>query len=194
MSFNGNSFKDNNHTDILCLIQAINTLGDNLTGLELGVLRADSSMTILHNCSIKKLYLVDNWKPYTDYLKNIPDEEPAYYCNEAESEFNEFLTRHRIKYSNAEEKVKIIKEDSLKAINAIPDYSLDFIFFDAMMNEKQTFMEALLYYPKLKEGGFFMGHDANAYEQVIKPIEAVKEHYKNKNTIHTYLNTFLFKT
>jgi|TARA_A100000171_G_C2118252_1_gene139145 hypothetical protein len=191
MSFQYN-FKDH-QADILLLIQAINTIGDNLVGLELGVLRGDSSMAVLHNCSIKKLYLIDNWEPYSDYLKNIPDGKAHHHCNEADSEWNEYATRHRVKYSGMKEKVEIIKEDSLKAVNHIPNASLDFIFFDAMMHEKQSYEEAFAYYPKIKKGGFFMGHDSNAIEQVMKPIESVKEHFNNKNTIHTYLNTFLFK-
>lgn len=187
------NFKDYNKADVLLLVQAINTIGEDLIGLELGVLRADSSMAILHNCSIQKLYLVDNWKPYADYLKTNPDGEPAYHCNEAECEFNEFISRHRIKYSNSEERVQIIKEDSLIAVNYIPDESLDFIFFDAMMNQKQTYEEAMAYYPKIKKGGYFMGHDADAVKQVIDPIHNVKKYYLNNNKIHTYLNTFLFK-
>ena len=91
------NFKNYLQSDITFLIQAINVLGEDLVGLELGVLRGDSSMTILHNCSIKKLYLIDNWKPYYDYLKTIPDGQPASYMDEINQEVNEFLTRHKIK-------------------------------------------------------------------------------------------------
>ena len=183
----------NHQSDVRYLIQAINTIGDNLVGLELGVAMGESSMTILHNCSIKKLFLIDNWKPYYDYIKPVPDGQPAFIVNEKEAELHEFLTRHKIKYSGMSEKVEIIKEDSLNAVKYIEDKSLDFMFFDAMLSEKQSFEEAMAYYPKLKKGGFFMGHDAMCTEQVINPITSVKEYYNNYNSIHIYCDTFFFK-
>lgn len=187
------NFKNYLQSDITLLIQAINTLGEGLVGLELGVLRGDSSMTILHNCSIEKLYLIDNWKPYHDYLKTIPDGKPASYMDEINQEVNEFLTRHKIKNSGHTNKVEIIKEDSIKASAFIPDNHLDFIFFDAMMTESQTYKEAFAYLPKVKKGGIFMGHDANALQQVISPIEKVKTHFKNDNKINSFGNTFCFR-
>lgn len=186
------NFKDFTGSDISLLIQAINVLGEDLIGLELGVLRGDSSMTILQNCSIKKLYLVDNWKPYYDYLKTIPDGQPAYYMDQINQELNEFMTRHKIKYSGYGERVSIMKENSIKAANLIKNNYLDFIFFDAMMTEDQTFQEALAFFPKIKKGGFFMGHDADT-KQVIEPINKVKQIFKNENKLYSYGNTFLFK-
>ena len=183
----------NHRSDVQYLVQAINTIGDNLVGLELGVFRGESSMTILHNCSIKQLYLIDHWKPYYDFIKPVPDGQPAKIVTEIEAELNEFLTRHAIKYSGMSEKVQIIKEDSLDAVKHIEDESLDFLFFDAMLNEEQSFEEAVAYYPKIKKGGFFMGHDAHCNKQVIKPIERVKEHFNNLNSVHIYLDSFLFK-
>ena len=187
------NYKDYTKSDIAPLIQAINAIGENLTGLELGVLRADSSMTILQNCSVKKLFLIDNWKPYHDYLKIKPDGEPSYYMDAINQEINEFMTMHKIKYSQHSEKVKIIKEDSLVASKLIKDESLDFIFFDAMMTENQTFEEASAFFPKIKKGGFFMGHDAECLDQVITPLNKVKEYFHNTNQIYSYANTFLFR-
>ena len=187
------NFKDFIQADISFLIQAINVLGENLIGCELGVERGHSSMTILDNCSLKKLYLIDNWKPYVDFLKTEPDGKPGYEANHMESEINEFLCRHHIKYSSEKDKTEIIKKDSLEAVHDIEDQSLDFIFFDAMMSEEQTFNEAKAYYLKIKKNGYFMGHDAVAKKQVIEPLKKVKKIYNNNNKIFTYNNTFLFK-
>ncbi|SVD12404.1 uncharacterized protein METZ01_LOCUS365258, partial [marine metagenome] len=71
--------------------------------------------------------------------------------------------------------------------------SLDFIFFDAMVTEKQTYAEAMAYYPKIKKGGWFMGHDAECNLQVIKPIERIKQKFDNSNELVIYNNCFLFK-
>jgi hypothetical protein len=189
------SHYNNTNTDISPLILAINTMGNDLIGLELGVERGDSFLTILHNCNnVKKLYGVDSWKPYYDFLKNIPDGEPSYYVNEQQSEHNRFLTFSKLTYeTNEYHNYEIIEKDSLIAAKDIPDSSLDFIFFDAMMTEEQTHVEALAYYPKIKKEGYFLGHDAFCDIQVIKPIEEVKQRFNNSNEIVRYGNCFLFK-
>lgn len=187
------NLKHYNQSDISPLILAINTLGKNLIGLELGVFRAKSLITILHNCDIQKLYGVDNWLPYEDYLKGVPDGKPAYRITERDQELNKFNSYHLIKHADPENKIKIIEKDSLEAVKEIEDNSLDFIFFDAMMTEEQTYNEAMAYYPKIKKNGLFTGHDAMCYSQVIKPIKKVKEHYSNHNSIISYSDCFMFK-
>tara|TARA_R100001244_G_scaffold128122_1_gene98985 strand:- start:54 stop:635 length:582 start_codon:yes stop_codon:yes gene_type:complete len=189
------SFKDHDKADIRNLIMAINVLGENLVGLELGVLQAESLMTILHNCSIKKLYGVDHWKGYTDYLSREPNYQPVYTVSDEDAEYNKLTALHRIKHSGMKDKVVIIEGDSLNknTIDYIEDKSLDFIFFDAMLDEDQAYKEALAYYPKLKVGGYLMGDDAFCEEQVIIPLNKVLKHYKNTNPIITYGRCFMIK-
>ena len=187
------NYKNYNKADVSPLILCINTLGENLIGLELGVYQASSTLTILHNCNIKKLYAVDNWKPYYDFLKDKPDGKPAYFVDEKNSEINRFFSLHNIKYSGCSEKIEIIEEDSLIAINKLKDDSLDFVFFDSMMTKEQTYKEAYAVYPKIKKGGFFTGHDSNCIEQVIEPIKEVMKEFNNKNKLIDYNNCFLFK-
>jgi hypothetical protein len=183
----------NHKCDVSPLILSINTLGENLTGLELGIFQAKSTLTILQNCSIKKLYAIDSWKPYYDYLKVNPDGAPAYFIDEKQSEINRFISFHNIKYSGCNDKVEIIEEDSLVGVNKIKNNSLDFIFFDAMMTEEQTYNEARAFYPKIKKGGFFTGHDSNCLKQVIEPIKKVMQEHGNNNRLIEYDNCFLFK-
>ena len=187
------SFKNNEKADVTNLIMAINLLGENLVGLELGVFQASSLMTILHNCSIKKLYGVDHWKGYSDYLSPTPTGKPVYSISPENSEYNKLTALHRIKHSGMKDKVTIIEEDSLEAVKKIKDKSLDFIFFDAMMDENQTYREALAYYPKIKSGGYFMGDDAFCHKQVIMPLTRVLKYYKNVNPIIIYGRCFMFK-
>tara|TARA_R110000824_G_scaffold183648_1_gene364664 strand:- start:223 stop:798 length:576 start_codon:yes stop_codon:yes gene_type:complete len=187
------SFKNNEKADVRNLIMAINTLGENLVGLELGVSQAQSLMTILHNCSIKKLYGVDHWRGYTDYLSSNPNYQPVYTVSDEESEYCKLTALHRIKHSGMKDKVTIIEADSLEAVKKIKDKSLDFIFFDAMLDENQTYKEALAYYPKIKSGGYFMGDDAYCKEQVIMPLTRVLKYYKNVNPLIIYGRCFMFK-
>ena len=61
------------------------------------------------------------------------------------------------------------------------------------MSEEQTYEEAMAYYPKIKKGGLFLGHDAEAQIQIIKPLKKVLKHYNCKNKIFIYNNCFLIK-
>jgi len=183
----------NNKADISPLILAINTLGENLTGLELGVSTANSTITILHNCSIKKLYAIDNWKPHYDYLMKVVKDGFSFFIDKKQSEINRFLAFHNIKYSGCKEKIEVIEEDSIVGINKIKNNSLDFIFFDAMMTEEQTYREAKAIYPKIKKGGYFTGHDANCVKQVMEHIKKIMKENNNNNKLFDYDNCFLFK-
>jgi len=190
------SFKNHDKADVTNFIMAINLLGENLVGLELGVCNAQSLMTILHNCSIKKLYGVDHWKGYSDYLTPWWEKKtgkPVHSVSPEDAEYAKLTALHRIKHSGMKDKVVIIEADSLEAVKKIKDKSLDFIFFDAMMDENQTYREALAYYPKIKSGGYFMGDDAFCKEQVIMPLTRVLKHYKNVNPIIIYGRCFMFK-
>ena len=143
------AYRDVTETDISPLISAINIMGKNLTGLELGVFRAESFLTILHNCNnVKKLIGVDNWKPYEDYLRRVPNGVPVSITDEKQMKLNESLAMLNLEYGTPKgKKVVIIKKNSLDAIKHIDDKTLDFIFFDAMMTEKQCLDEAMAYYP-----------------------------------------------
>jgi hypothetical protein len=189
----GINFKNYMAADVAPLILALNSLGKNLVGLELGVCQGTSLYTILNNCHIKKLYGVDSWLPYSDFLKRNPDGEAAYHVNKEQSDFNKLLTYHRLQHVVDSNKVTIIEEDSLKAVKKIKNESLDFLFFDAMMTKEQSYNEAKAYYPKIKKGGLFTGHDAKCTTQVIEPIKKVMSEYKNKNEIITYGTCFMLR-
>ena len=62
-----------------------------------------------------------------------------------------------------------------------------------MLNKEQTYNEAMAYYPKIKKGGYFTGHDSQCIEQVIEPINKVKKHFNNTNKMISYGNCFIFK-
>ena len=187
------SYKEVVKSDVSPLIHAINTLGENLIVLELGVCMADSFLTIMHNCSIKKLYGIDHWKPYDDYLKYVPDGKPTYSVDEKKSQYHKMLALHNIKYSGSKHKAIIIEGNTLNVVKKFKDKSLDFIFFDSTLSEEQTYEEAMAYYPKIKKGGLFLGHDAEAQIQIIEPLKKVLKHYNCKNKIFIYNNCFLIK-
>ena len=92
-------------SDIKSIIHAINLLykgpdvhPNGLVGAEIGVYKADSFMTILHNCPhVRKLHGVDAYEPYSDYLKDIPDGQPSYTIDEKDIEIIKFTSYHHQK-------------------------------------------------------------------------------------------------
>ena len=68
----------NSLTDIRSVVHLIGMHGNNLKGLELGVDRAQSHCTLLQACpNIDLLIGIDNWKPYTDYLREDNGDGPC---------------------------------------------------------------------------------------------------------------------
>lgn len=188
-------FRNYIKADVTPLIISINMMGENLTGLELGVFKAESFMTILHNCpNVKKLIGVDHWKPFVDYIQPNPDGNPTAAFGEFEVDLHKNISLTHIKHGTPDDKeVKFIIKDSMEAVKDIEDESLDFIFFDAMLTAEQTLEEGMAYYPKIKKGGYFTGHDSQCIEQVIKPINEVRKNFNNNNKLISYANCFIFK-
>jgi hypothetical protein len=132
------------------LAPVIAALGDNLVGLELGVARAETAYYLLENCpNIKTYYAIDPWLPYMDWngmisVQLIADMKMAALAN----------------LSHFENKVKIVEENSGEAEKKIKKNSLDFIFIDGDHAYESALFDMTTYWPKVKKGGLFAGHDA----------------------------------
>jgi len=157
------------HTCISSLIHSINLLGDNLIGVEVGVFKAESSCTILQNCpNVKILHLVDNWKPYNDYLKDPYDGRVAYIVDQENIDIIKFMAYNNIKYSGHKDKVTIHEGQSSEIAKTFEEEYFDFVFLDTYMTYHQAKGDLFDWYPKVKKGGIFSGHDWNV--SVIKNV------------------------
>ena len=173
-------------SDIRSIIHCINFLGDDLVGAEIGVCKGFSFMTLLHNCSIKKLYGVDSYLPYDDYLIEKYDGVTANYSiDEKQIKYNRAVCYNNIEYSGHKDKVIFLEKDSNDAANDIEDASLDFIFIDTYMTYEQACQDIETWYPKVKPGGIFAGHD---YRCPV--IEQVITNFRKKNSIDNRMSIF----
>ena len=151
--------------DMKSLIHAIALHGNDLVGVELGVYRAESFCTILQMCTnIKKLYGIDSWKPYDDYLieEQANNIIPVDRVTQRDVELNKFMALHSLKYHYFADKAEILEEDSSEAVKRFDDNSIDFIFIDTYLTKEQAVKDLHEWYPKLKNNGLFMGHDWNS--------------------------------
>jgi hypothetical protein len=116
-------------------------------GVEIGTFKGQFSKHILDNWS-GTLYMVDPWRELDDYIdssnhKNHPD---AY-----------FETMKSIK--GHEDRAFMIRALSNQAVSLFEDDSLDFIYIDGNHTYESVREDMELWYPKLKKGGLFAGHD-----------------------------------
>lgn len=123
-------------------------------GIELGVAGGYYSNIILKNSSLKCLYSVDRWDDHH---------------NEAEfKKAAELLRRHGLRSA-------IMAMTFKEALTRFPsDECFDFIYIDGYAHKGQENGKTLRdWYPKLKVGGIFAGHDYNKkYQPTIDAVDS----------------------
>ena len=146
----------NTYPDVRSLALAIALHGPDLVGVELGLYRAESFCLLLQVCpNIKTLYGIDKWQPYTDNIN--PD--VAKIMDHKSIDLARETALHFIHFSGESDRAVILEEDTLEAASRFEDDSLDFVFCDAHLSGEQLLDEMRAYYPKVKQGGIFAGHD-----------------------------------
>ena len=116
---------------------------------EIGVDEGKNTLNLLENFNIKKIYLID---PYTEY-KDFLDSTPHKTSKNMSSAYIEAANRLR-KYKN---KIVWIREFSEDAVNKIP--VCDFIYIDGNHAYDYVKKDIELYFKKVKKGGILAGHD-----------------------------------
>lgn len=137
----------------------LKSMGLNGTAAEIGVAFGEHAEQILQNSSLKLLYLVDPWnyvpnQSSVGYGDMIKDWEGCYkYCQE---KMKRYPDRHTM-----------LRMTSEQASRCIPDCSLDFVYIDANHMSPMTDQDLEYWYPKVKVGGIFGGHDYHEYQNEI---------------------------
>lgn len=169
------------------IIHLINLLPqESVVGAEIGVFAAKTFCTFLQQCNnISKLYGVDSYKPYSDYLKIQYDGTPAYSVDEKQIEAIKQAAYHNIKWSGYQEKAEFLEMDSSEAALQITDNELDFVFVDTYMTEDQVFNDLNDWYSKVRPGGIFSGHDWNC-----DSVQNAVNRFRHNNNIETRMSCF----
>jgi glycosyltransferase involved in cell wall biosynthesis/predicted O-methyltransferase YrrM len=169
------------------LFNTLNLLGH---GVEIGVQAGEFSSIVRSTWKGKYLHLIDRWQNVPGYkdMCNVSDEEQIKLYNKV---VNTFIN---------DPDVFIYKMDSAFAAGQFPDEYFDWIYIDADHSYEGCKRDLELWYPKLKPGGIFAGHDFvngnfAAGEYGVK--SAVEEFILNKNvelclTMDDYLKSWYF--
>ncbi len=132
------------------LIKNLNNIIPNGVGVEIGVLFGHFSKFILENWNCKELHSVDPWiyqAEYTDY-SNANNETNEKRFTEAKGNLELFGDRSIIH-----------RMFSKEFADQTQDESIDFVYLDARHDYKAILDDINLWYPKVKRGGVFAGHD-----------------------------------
>jgi predicted O-methyltransferase YrrM len=119
-----------------------------------------------------KLDCVDTW--------NGSEEHVGYDILENDGLYKEFISNIE-PISNI---INPIRMESLKAVDLYEDESLDMVFLDASHRYEDIKNDMIAWYPKVKKGGIFSGHDYPSWTQVVR---AVEEFFPDKNFISSEL-------
>lgn len=164
------------------LVPYIKRHGENLKGIEIGTCRGESTYYFLDKCpNIETLYTIDPYKGYQDWNGEITQDDVDKFRTVAEKNLKKF-----------NKKVTMIREESVKAASNFSDEDFDFIFVDGDHSYEATLADCEAYYPKLKKGGIFCGHDYQTLENVKRAVDDFRIKHKITAPINLSLNSAFF--
>lgn len=117
-------------------------------GAEIGVLAGDTSDYLLKEFPNLTMLCVDPWLEY----KEVD-------ADRSQATMSSFETTARDKLSRHGDRAQIIKLCSLEAAKIVMDGALDFVFIDACHDYDAVKSDIAAWYPKVRKGGLFAGHD-----------------------------------
>ncbi len=116
-------------------------------GAEIGVDWGEFSKIIFREARPRLLYLVDCWEKQSEKV----------YGHDPANSAHDVKYRQCLQWFTTDEQIKMVKAYSLDAALLFPDGYFDWLYLDA--NHLQCYADMLAWWPKVKSGGCFMGHD-----------------------------------
>lgn len=126
----------------------------NLTGegVEIGVFEGTFSEVILTKSNLSVLHSVDPWK---EFDKSIYDDINSVSASEHEKRYETTVR----KLSPFGKRSNLLRLTSAEAAKLYKPETLDFVYIDANHSYEECRKDIELWFPKLKKGGIFAGHD-----------------------------------
>lgn len=128
-------------------------------GIELGCGDGDTTLHLLSNLPNLTLYGIDPYIGYDDFNGHNPAEMLA----------GNFVNTMR-KIDSYKDRFTLYRDISDNVVDKFEDESLDFIFIDGLHSYEQVLKDCENYYPKIKKGGLFSGHDYRVIDSVNRAV------------------------
>lgn len=143
--------------DVLPLLENVK----NPVGIEIGVDEAPTSWFFLKNREDLKLYGIDPYQAYQDWY-------PEGFISQRQQDEKYDAMRERTKpFGDRWKHYRLTSDD---AVRLFDDDSMDFIFIDGLHEYDQVLLDCRNYWPKIKKGGVFAGHDYTVIPGVNRAV------------------------
>jgi len=131
-----------------------------LKGIEIGVDHGVTTEYLLKSLPKLTLIGVDPYTMYDDWTG------PTVPADDRENA----LTIMKNRTSPYSDRFTHVRKTSDDALSMFEDDSFDFIFIDGLHTYKQVLLDCRNYWPKLKKGGLFCGHDFRGIPDVNNAV------------------------
>lgn len=135
-------------------------------GIEIGVKKGIFSRRIIENTNLY-MYLLDAWRYFDSGYIDLANAE-----NQTQIKRMGFTVNHLLPF---EGRFTIIRDTSENGSKIFQDNFFDFVYIDGNHSYKACLQDLELWYPKLKSGGIFSGHDYTNIPPSIEVKRAVDE-------------------
>ena len=132
----------------LNLLNKLNALYPNGKGVEIGVFKGEFSKEILNSWN-GTLYMVDVWRGLDEGYEDASNQHG----------YSNAYTETMKNISGLEDRGIMIRATSEESSKLFLDESIDFIYIDANHAYDYVKDDINFWFPKLKKGGLFSGHD-----------------------------------
>ena len=129
-----------------------NSIGTELVGVEIGTQCGVNAHSILSYVPRKKLYLVD---PYIVYSEYVEWTKSKFWSKQ---DMNKIYEEAKQKLYFFKDKIQFIKKFSVNAVDDVPN-NLDFVYIDGNHAYEYVKKDIEYWYPKVKPRGVIGGHD-----------------------------------
>jgi SAM-dependent methyltransferase len=131
-----------------------------LVGIEIGCSFGETAEYLLKNLR-GYLHSIDPYENYVDWNSDVLDK------NVNSRNYN----RMRERTKPYGDRFILHKQFSDDAVNNFEDNSIDYIFIDGLHTYEQVLKDCKNYYPKIKSGGLFSGHDYFVIKEVKRAVD-----------------------
>lgn len=154
------------------LVEPISKLQGDLIGVEVGVCNGVTSELFAQQIpNITKLYAVDNYPAFVDW-------DGTRVTEDRQAETMRRCQERLAKYPN----VEFVYKSSVEFGETLFDESIDFVFVDGDHSYEATLKDLQTYWPKVKTGGVFAGHDIN----LVSVTKALEEFFRDSPDTKIY--------
>jgi hypothetical protein len=150
-------------------------------GIEIGVQLGIFAKHILRSCDNLKLYLLDCW----DQQSNSTYEDVANLDNHTQAQYMINTISNTLE---SFQNVRIIKGYSDEFVDLFKDNFFDFVYVDANHAYDAVKNDLTKWFPKLKKGGLFSGHDYidGLFSYANFGVKSAVDEFALKNNLKVY--------